>query len=470
MTEETQERRCLVFDLGAGSGRAIIASLADGRIVINELHRFSGYEIRLFDGPGWDMEAIRAGIRTGLRLAAEAGGVTSIAVDGWGVDFGITDVSGNLVDDPRTYRHPRGAAGFAALSSLHTMIGARTGVQVLPIISVFHLHQWAKTHAGQLSASHRFLMIADLISFELSGVAASERTLARTSGLLNAGTGAWDEAILAAADLPRHLFGLVVPVGTVLGTLRPELAVDSGLGAVPVIASAAHDTASAAFALAPGPGEAFAIGGSWSIFGVDVPEDFPLDAPVAAGFGLEGGIGGRAILTRSLPGLFLIRRLRDAWEKRCGERVDFPDIAARAAVAVSDLPVLDTGDPLFFDPADMLEAMERFDPAFKELGLGALARALYLGLAKQAAACIDQLSILQGGPIHRIKLGGGAVRDETFCQCLATACGRPVVADLIEASAVGNALIQFMATGVIASLGAARGLVSASFQARVWLP
>ncbi len=182
-TMNTDATCCLVFDLGAGSGRAMLVEFTGDSLAVRELHRFSGYEVRLDDGPAWDVEAIRAGLREGLRRAADGPAIRSLAVDSWGVDFALVDQSGRLVDQPRTYRHPRGQRGMDALEAHHARIATRTGVQILPIITPFHLQDWAKHHPTLLDATERFLMTSDFYAFDLSGIAACENTLARTSGL-----------------------------------------------------------------------------------------------------------------------------------------------------------------------------------------------------------------------------------------------------------------------------------------------
>ncbi len=450
--------RCLVFDLGAGSGRAMLVELEGESLSIRALTRFTGYEVREADGPAWAIEIIREGIRAGLAKAATFGAIASVAVDSWGVDFVLIDDSGALVDPPRTYRHPRGGVGLAALAPHHERIAARTGLQILPIATIFHLTQWARDNPDKLDRARQMVMIADYFAFALSGVAVSERTLARTSGFLSVETNDWDEEIVALSGLPRRIFGPVVPSGTVLGPLRGAPDQAAALADTQVVAAAGHDTACAAFALAPEDGEAFAVCGSWNLLGADVPEGHLPEEARAWGFGLEGGVGTRALLTRSLPGLFLMRRLKDSWTARTGETIDFPTLSALALTADPATPAIAPSDPLFFDPVDMVAAMESFLPALAGAGIGALARALYVGLAREAGETIRQLGLLSGRPIHTVRVGGGGSRDVAWMQLLAEETGCAVVAGPVEASVVGNALIQFTALGAIPSLEAAQAL------------
>ncbi len=376
--------RCLVIDLGAGSGRAMLAEFVDGRLSIRALTRFTGYEVREADGPAWSIDIIRDGIRKGLETAASFGAVDSVAIDSWGVDFVLIDAKGDIVDPPRTYRHPRGGVGLAALAAHHDRIAARTGLQIIPIATLFHLSQWAKDNPDKLERAEQVLMIADYFAFSLSGVARCERTLARTTGFLSVETNDWDEEIIDLASLPQRIFGPIVPAGTVLGPLRPDLASLPGLDGTRVVSAAGHDTACAAFALAPEPGEAFAVCGSWNLLGVDVPAGYLPQETGPWGFGLEGGVGARAILDRALPGLFLMRRLQDSLAARRGETVDFARLSALALAADPSTPAIAPSDPLFFDPVDMVAAMEDHLPSLKGASIGALARSLYVGLAREA--------------------------------------------------------------------------------------
>ncbi len=468
MTTDATPIRCLVFDLGAGSGRAMLVALSGQKLELTELHRFSGYETRLEDGPAWDVEAIRAGIREGLRRAADGPPVRSLAVDSWGVDFVLIGADGEPVDQPRTYRHPRGARGFEALSAHRARIAERTGVQVLPIITVFHLHEWARQNPALLEKARKMLMTADFYAYDLSGIPACERTLACTSGFLNAGSGQWDREVIGLTGLPPSLFCPVAAAGTPLGPLKPALVTGPALAQTQVIAAAHHDTACAAFALAPREGEAFAVCGSWNLIGIDVPEGHMPEAARALGLGLEGGVGGRALLTRSLPGLFLMRRLRDSWKAMTGEDVDFATLGRLALEADAATPAIDVTDIRFFDPQDMVADMRGFAPGLAAAGIGALSRSLYRGLAQAVAACIRELSQFSAKPIGAIRLGGGGGQDAAWRHFLEQASGCHVRAGIVEASVVGNALIQFVALGALPSFAEAQALAREAADSGAW--
>ncbi|WP_182086560.1 FGGY family carbohydrate kinase [Aureimonas sp. ME7] len=454
--------RCLVLDLGGGSGRAMLAEWGEDGLSLSELHRFSGYETRLPDGPAWDLDRLLKGIEEGLGAAARAGGVASVGVDSWGVDFALLDETGRPVDQPRTHRHRRGARGLEALRTHHEAIAERTGAQILPFVTVFHLADWARRHPDLAAKAQHFLMIADLVAYRLSGTPACERSLARTSGLVDFRTGAWSPKILALAGMPSQPFVPLVAAGTRLGSLKPEIAERFGLGEAAVVAVAAHDTASAALALAPQDDEAFLVAGSWNIFGIEVP-DGPIDAPARrAGFGLEGGVEGRALLVKSFAGLLLLRALRDQWAAATGEDIGFAEWGRLALASPAPAGVPDLSAPAFLDPVDLVGALRAADPDLSPGQPGPWARALYEGMALQIAGGIAAAERLRGAPIRAIRLGGGGARDETLCALIAHATGRPVLAGPVEASAAGNALVQFASLGLFPDITAAR----AAFRAR----
>ncbi|MBB3999512.1 rhamnulokinase [Aureimonas pseudogalii] len=463
--------RALVLDLGGGSARAMLAECGEGgAIALTELHRFSGYETRVVDGPAWDLDALFGGVEAGLAAAAAAGRIGSIGVDGWGVDFALLGADGRPLETPRTHRHPRGLDGFEALRAHHELIAARTGAQPLPIVSVFHLVDWARCNRDAAAGVRQFLMIADLVAHHLTGVAACERTLARTAGLVDLATGDWDREILALTGLPAAAFGRLVPAGTILGPLAPELAARTGLGPVPVIAVAAHDTASAALALAPGDDEAFLVAGSWNLVGAEVPDGAISTQARAAGFGLEGGVEGRGLLLRSLPGMHLLRRLRAAWARRHGADIDFPRWSALALAAPPAALVPDLSRTAFLDPPDLLAALHAECPGLSQDEPGPLARALYEGLGREVAGALDTLETCLGRRFCAVRLGGGGAQDAAFCTLVASAARRPVLAGPVEASALGNALVQFAALGRFPSIEAGRRALAARLPIRRFEP
>ena len=465
--------RCLVLDLGAGSGRAILAELRPDRLALTELHRFDGIETRGAEGLEWDMARMLAGVEAGLARAAADGGVDSIAVDSWGVDYGLVDAAGALILPVRSYRHPRSQRGFERCPVPKERIAEIAGAQVIAINTIFQLCDQAATEPEVFGRAATALMIAPLVSHHLSGIAANETTLARTSGLHDLGADGWSAELAAGIGLPPGLLAPLAPTGSVLGPLRPDLAAASGLGPVPVVAVASHDTASAVLALAPEPDEAFLISGSWNLLGYETAEAALPAGALEAGYGSEGGAFGRRMVIRSLSGLHLMRRLRAAWDSRTGERLDFADLSARAAAAPADVPAIDVADPAFFDPPDLITAMEAHASALADLKgdrPGALAASIYRGLAADIARNVAAMERFRGRPFAALRLGGGGARDATLCAGLAQALGRPVRAGPVEASAAGNAIVQFLALGTLGSLAEGQARVAAAGEIQRYAP
>lgn len=461
MNREAQT--CLAFDFGAGSGRAVLVTLDDGRLATQELARFPSVERQDADGLHWDAAALMAQVESGLLAAAASGRtISSIGVDSWGVDYGLIGADGGLLSDPFHYRNPRSQRGYAASPFADDDLAAMTDAQVLPINTLFQLIDDTRNRPALLARADRVLMMADLVNHHLTGIARNELTLARTTGLHSWRQAGWSGDILAKAGLALHLFGTILQPGSILGPLRAELAARSGVGPVPVIAVAGHDTASAAYALPLQPAEAFLIAGSWNLTGFET--ETPPPNAQAAGFGIEGGAAGRALLTRSLAGFVLIRRLQESLSRQ-GHRQSFAEISAsaRSALGHGVHAALDTTDPALLSGDFQTAAAAQFARrALPSPSGGHLALALYLGLVAEVANSVARIGQLAGTPLRRLRMGGGGCQDEFFCALLAARLDLPVLAGPVEASATGNGLFQLIGLGRMASITDARKLVETS--------
>ena len=408
------------------------------------------------------MKRLLAGVDAGLARARDvAGSVDAIGVDSWGLDYGLFDAAGRLTGAPCHYRHPRSQRGHDGCALPAEALFAVTAAQALPVNTVYQLSDEAR-HQPERHAGARLLMVADMVNRHLAGGFAAELTLARTSGLVDAGTGDWSGAICAGIGVDPGLLPPIVPAGTRLGGLRAALAEPLGWGPVPVIAVAAHDTASAVAALDLADGSGFLICGSWSLIGVERDRIDRRPAVLAAGFGNEGGLAGRSFLVRSLNGLHLVQKLRESWMRRSGEALDYAALS-RAAAGSATAAAIDPGDAAFFNPPDMVAAIAGYCARTGQAvpgDAGGLARAVYNGLAAEAAAAVAALEGLIGEPLPGLRLCGGGARDALLCDLIAGATGKPVGVGPIEASAWGNALVQLIALGAVPSLEAGRRLVA----------
>jgi rhamnulokinase len=467
--------RCLVVDLGAGSGRAMIAEFADGRLSLAEIHRFDDLPLALPDGPHWDVAALERHLVESLRRADARGGrVDAIGIDSWGLDYALLDAEGAVLHAPYHYRHPRSQRGRDAFAVPQDALFAVTGTQDLAVNTIYQLFDEARHHPERHAEAEALLMMADFGAYILTGEKRSNLTLARTTGLLDIAAGDWSDALCREIGLPRRLLQPMIAPSEVCGTLRPELAAELGWApGVPVVAVAGHDTASAVAALPLDDGSAFLILGSWSLIGVETAAPRLGDTVRLAGFGNEGGTAGRSILVKSLNGLHLIQRLRAAWAEQTGELLSFAEISARAAAEARPPLALDPSDPCFFNPPDMLAAVadqcaRQGRPAPE--GIGALALALYLGMAAEIAGTLACLERELGRRVPSLRVCGGGAQDAGFCELLARRLGRTVVAGPIEASSWGNAMLQLVGLGAISSLADGRALIARSDDFRDHLP
>lgn len=458
---------CVVCDLGAGSGRVMLARYDGDRIAMDEVHRFHGYAVEGEDGPRWDLARVLAEVVAGIaRAGAAAGRIDSVGVDSWGLDYALLDDAGAPTGAPFHYRHPRAQRGFAACPLAPEVLFARTGSQILPVNTIYQLADEARSAPERHRAAARLLMTADAVCHHLTGVARAELTLARTSGLVDAATGSWSAELCAAIGLDRRLLAPIVEAGQPRGRLRADIGLD--LGPVPVIAVAAHDTASAVAALPLEAEPGFLILGSWSLVGAETVGIDCRPEVRAAGFGTEGGApdgaGGRPFLVRSLNGLHLIQKLRDGLRRR-GRPLAFAEIARLAAAAPGG-PVIDPAEPDFFNPPDVIAAIAAHCGPDVAADPGASARAIYDGLAAEAGAAVAALEGLLGRCLGVLHACGGGAQDELLCALIAAATGKPLVVGPVEASAWGNAVVQLVGLGAIASLAAGRGVVARSVPQR----
>ena len=476
MNHRPSSLHCLVFDLGAGSGRAMIAKLEGGLLSLTEIHRFDDLPLQQEDGPHWDVAALERQIVEGLRRADRAvGRVDAIGIDSWGLDYALLGATGAPLIAPHHYRHDRSQRGRDAFELEQAELFAITGAQDLAVNTIYQLFDESRHHAERHAEAEGLLMIADLANHFLTGESRGNLTLARTTGLLDITRGDWSEALCTRLGLPRHLLAPIIAPGEISGMLRPELAAPLGwTSGVPVVAVASHDTASAVAALPLDDGSAFLILGSWSLIGIERDEPSLGETVRLAGFGNEGGTEGRSILVKSLNGLHLIQKLRAAWHSHTGEDLGFAEISARAAAAQAGAAIaIDPSDPCFFNPDDMLAAIAEHCsrggiPAPQ--GIGALALAVYRGMAAEIAETIALLEREIGRPVPSIRVCGGGGQDAGFCALLATVLQRPVVVGPIEASGWGNAMLQLVGIGAISSVQEGRALIARSAAFRNYLP
>ena len=465
----------LAADFGGGSGRVIAGWLEDGKLTMEEIHRFGNRQVRLGDHVYWDFPALFEDMKAGLKKAASKGyEVESIGVDTWGVDFGLIDRDGQLLGNPVCYRDARTAGMTEKLfETLNpTEHYATTGIQVMEINTLAQLLSIKGT--AQLEAAEHLLFMPDLFSYFLTGKATNEYCIASTSELLDAKRREWSWETIEALGLPKRIFGDIVMPGTVRGELRKDIAEETGLKDVKVIAVGSHDTASAVAAVPAIEGDgpvAFLSSGTWSLLGIELPEPILTEEARQAEFTNEGGVGGRIRFLQNITGLWILQRLMAEWKER-GEEQTFGELlpAAEQASISSIIPVADAA---FTNPPSMEKAISDYCKQSNQpvpQTKGEFVRCLFQSLAKKYKDAIEGVNGLLPESLKRLHIIGGGSQNGLLNQFTADALGIPVWAGPVEATAMGNILVQAMAAGEVADLAELREVVRRSVTPKVFEP
>jgi rhamnulokinase len=487
--------RYLAFDLGAESGRAMAAAFDGDRLTLQEVHRFSNGPVRVplsptaphgtmprrSMAPGealhWDILALWREINSGMAsFRSQFGPPASIGIDTWGVDYALLARDGSLLGNPHCYRDPRtnGMLEEAFRRVPKEEIFERTGIQFMPINTLYQLLAATLQSSSQLASAWTFLMVPDLLTYWLTGRVACEFTDATTTQCYDPRAGAWATSLMDQLGIRTDIFPEIVHPGTTLGTLLPSVAEETGLSRhTKVIAVASHDTGSAVAAVpvdtaALGPDEMFAYisSGTWSLVGGESAEPAITPEALAYNFTNEGGVGAFRLL-KNVMGLWLVQECRRTWHQR-GDDFSYAELADRAASARPFAALVDPDDPAFLPPGDMPRRFTEFcartgQPALDLEDTGQVVRCAFESLALKYRWVIERLEKLAGKRVAVIHIIGGGSQNGLLSQFTADACGRLVLAGPAEATALGNALVQAIATGRLASLEEGRTLVRHSF-------
>lgn len=457
----------LACDLGAESGRVMLGTLTDdGKLDIEEIHRFPNGPVECNGQMHWDMAALFGGLKDGLKeVAARKLPVASISTDSWGVDYILLDAGGRIIPPTFHYRDARTEQGVknAFAKADWKTIFAETGIQFMALNTIFQL---AAEKPERLNTAHQLLNIGDGFNFLLSGVVKAEESLASTSQLYNPRTKTWSKRLIDALGLPPKLFPPIVPSGTLLGPVRADIAKETGLPAsLEVIATCSHDTG-AAVAAVPAAGDdwAYLSSGTWSLMGVELTEPIITDASRELNFTNEIGYGGTVRLLKNIVGLWIVQECRRQWA-RAGQKFDYPTLTRLAAGSQPFISLINPADPRFLSPGDMPDKIAAFCRETQQpvpADPGAFVRCTLESLALFYRHTLQQMEGLVGRKIRRIHVVGGGSKNPLLNQFIANALGIPVIAGPAEASAMGNLLIQAIALGHLPSLAAAREVVRKS--------
>ena len=468
----------IAADLGASNGRLLLARWDGARFSLEELHRFGNGPVAVHDRLYWDALGLWREIKSGLeRYAAMVGDApAAIGIDTWGVDYALLDATGRLLGNPVHYRDARCNGMQERLFSVvpQENVFAQTGIQFMQINTLIQLYAMRYQGDPQLDHASTLLMVPDLFNYWMTGRKVAEYTIASTSQMLHAAERRWATGLLAKLQLPTHILPEIVAPGTTLGPLLPAICDETGIkGAPPVIAPGTHDTASAVAAI-PGLDErsAYISSGTWSLMGVEIAQPIIHDAARRLNFTNEGGIANTIRLLKNIGGLWLLQEARRQWA-RSGHDYSWAEMLAEAEKAKPFRSILDPDAADFLAPPHMVDAIAAYcrrtnQPAPESVG--EVVRCALESLALRYRWTLAALEELVGHRLDTVRIVGGGSQNRLLCQLTADACQRPVVTGPVEATALGNVMMQAIATGHLGSLAEARQAVAASISQEHFTP
>lgn len=466
----------LAFDIGATSGRAVLGTLSGVKFDMQEISRFPNTLLELHGKYYWNIYNLYSELKNSLAACARQGlKIDSIGIDTWGVDFGYIAKDGSLLGLPRAYRDPytEGAPEEYFRHIPREEVYRLTGIQIMNFNSLFQLFRARKESFSPLEGAEEILFIPDLLSYLLTGKRVCEYTDASTSQLLNPVTKQFEPSLLEAAGVKPSLMRPLVMPGTIIGELTDALAEETGIGKVPVIAVAGHDTASAVAAVpAADTHYAYLSSGTWSLMGIEVESPIITKASYENNFTNEGGIEGTTRFLKNITGMWLIEQCRKEWEK-AGRSYTYPEIVGMAEEAVSFRSIVNPDDPRFANPVSMSKAIATY---CEESGQSQpttdaeYVRCIFQSLANRYKEVLSMLSDMAPFPIERLHVIGGGSKNSLLNQFTANAIGLPVIAGPSEATAIGNCMIQAKAAGIVANRWEMRRLIATAFPLETFIP
>ncbi len=456
--------RFAAVDLGATSGRVILAAIDGDEIALEEISRFPDPIIEMQGHFYWDLPAIYKSVIEGLgAIAARGVAIESVGIDTWGVDFAMFGRDGALLRLPYCYRDPHtdGAPEkFFERMPCKTLY-EKTGIQIMNFNSVFQFDSLRRNGCSALEAADKILFIPDALAYMLTGNAVTEYTIASTAQMIDPRTKQWDPDIMNELGLSPEKFGRMTMSGDMIGTLTAEAQRLTGLGAVPVVAVASHDTGSAVAAV-PAEDDDFAYlsSGTWSLMGIESKEPIIDERSFAMNFTNEGGVEGTVRVLKNICGMWLLERCRAEWPE-----TSYSEIAAAAERSEPFRSVINPDAPCFANPPSMTEAIadycRRTGQPVPE-SVGQYARCIFESLALRYRQVIDMLKTLSPHPIEKLYVIGGGARNEMLNRFTADATGIPVETGSSESTALGNVMMQAKHAGVAGSVAEMRGMIRAS--------
>lgn len=467
----------LALDLGAGSGRAIVGTLVNNKMHLHEIHRFSNAPVKLGGTLYWNFLSLFSHIKEGIYKAVQQGyELKGIAVDTWGVDFGLIDSKGNLLSNPVCYRDQR-TIGISESLFQHVSkeyLYEATGIQLMEINTLFQLYSLIQSNDASYSIADKLLFTPDLINFYLTGKATNEYTIASTSQLLDAKSKEWDHYIFQQIEVKPDLFCNIVKPGDEIGNLSTQIVSETGATEAKVFAVGSHDTASAIAAIpASGDHWAFLSSGTWSLLGILGEETILTEEACSNDFTNEGGVDDKILFMRNITGLWLLQRLIAEWEKEDNKKLSYEFLLSGAADALPFSSIVNSDDPLFTNPVSMSKAIQEYclqtDQSVPQ-GKGGLVRCVLESLAIKYCFVMQKLQECSGREIQQLHIVGGGSQNELLNQFIANALNMEVIVGLTEATAVGNIVQQAIANKEVASWIEGHQLILNSFDFKSFKP
>lgn len=468
-------KRVLAFDFGASSGRAIIGCFDGDKITLEEVHRFSNDPVSVGGTVYWDVLRLFYEIKQGIIKAKIAGGFDSIGIDTWGVDFGLIDSEGKLMENPVHYRDARtvGLVDEAFKTMPKEQLYGITGIQFMELNTLFQLISLKKYRPWMLERADKMLFMPDLFGYMLTGKMCAEYSIASTSQLIDLDKKTWSKEILDAFGIKESVFAPLVQPGTVLGELSKEVCEECGVDPVPVISVCGHDTQSAITSVPCEDGDfAFLSSGTWSLFGTELDKPIVNETSMNINITNEGGFDGSTGFLKNIIGLWLIQESRRQW-KREGKEYSYADLEKLALAAEPFKCFIDPDAPEFVPHGNIPERVREFcrkTGQYVPETVGEIMRCIYESLAMKYRLTFEKLRECTERDYPVIHVIGGGTKDGLLCQMTANSCDRTVKAGPIEATVMGNVAVQLMSDGSVKNIGQARKIVADSSELKTFEP
>lgn len=468
-------KRVLAFDFGASSGRAIIGCFDGDKITLEEVHRFSNDPVSVGGTVYWDVLRLFYEIKQGIIKAKIAGGFDSIGIDTWGVDFGLIDSEGKLMENPVHYRDARtaGLVDEAFKTMPKEKLYGITGIQFMELNTLFQLISLKKYRPWMLERADKMLFMPDLFGYMLTGKMCAEYSIASTSQLIGLDKRTWSKEILDAFGIKESVFAPLVQPGTVLGELSKEVCEECGVDPVPVISVCGHDTQSAITSVPCEDGDfAFLSSGTWSLFGTELDKPIVNETSMNINITNEGGFDGSTGFLKNIIGLWLIQESRRQW-KREGKEYSYADLEKLALAAEPFKCFIDPDAPEFVPHGNIPERVREFcrkTGQYVPETVGEIMRCIYESLAMKYRLTFEKLRECTERDYPVIHVIGGGTKDGLLCQMTANSCDRTVKAGPIEATVMGNVAVQLMSDGSVENIGQARKIVAESSELKTFEP